>query len=73
MNMRIEFCQLSDFLPEAQEIVNFLEKKLRTDINMAPSQSFGVFDVFCDDMLIFSRSEMQRLPLDGEEILELLC
>ena len=69
MNMRIEFCQLSDFLPEAQEIVNFLEKKLRTDIDMAPSQSFGIF---CDDTLIFSRSLMRRLPIDGEEILDLL-
>ncbi|KAJ8903082.1 hypothetical protein NDN08_006397 [Rhodosorus marinus] len=64
-NVRIEYCTGCRWLLRAgwtaQELLTTFEKEL-VGVTIAPATSSGVFDVYLDGKLVFSRKEVGRFP-----------
>ena len=67
MKITIEYCSKWNYLPRASS----LEQELYRDIGQDTSveliaSSGGIYEVMADDMLIFSKRQLNRFPADGE-------
>mmetsp|Transcript_8342 Transcript_8342/g.37325 ORF Transcript_8342/g.37325 Transcript_8342/m.37325 type:complete len:164 (-) Transcript_8342:1480-1971(-) len=64
-NVRIEYCTGCRWLLRAgwtaQELLTTFEKEL-AGVTIAPATSAGVFDVYLDGELVFSRKKVGRFP-----------
>ena len=65
MVIKIVYCGQWNYLPDALRAREILEKFDAVDIELVESGG-GVFDIFCDEELIFSKSQKGRFPNDLE-------
>ena len=61
MVIKIVYCGQWNYLPDALRAREILEKFDAVDIELVESGG-GVFDIFCDEELIFSKSQKGRFP-----------
>ena len=61
MVIKIVYCGQWNYLPDALRAREILEKFDAVDIELVESGG-GVFDIFCDEELIFSKSQNGRFP-----------
>ena len=66
MKLKIEYCNMWNFLPSAIRLVDELmdDTNFRFDITeiLLLPKSRGIFEVYVDDQLIFSKQELDRFP-----------
>ena len=65
MVIKIVYCGQWNYLPDALRAREILEKFDAVDVELVESGG-GVFDIFCDEELIFSKSQKGRFPNDLE-------
>ena len=65
MVIKIIYCGQWNYLPDALRAREILEKFDAVDVELVESGG-GVFDIFCDEELIFSKSQKGRFPNDLE-------
>jgi len=71
LNIRIEYCVMWNYEPQAFRLKEEISKEfMNAYVNIKPG-SKGAFEVFKNDMLVFSKLELDRFPNDGE-ILQLI-
>ena len=61
MVIKIIYCGQWNYLPDALRAREILEKFDAVDVELVESGG-GVFDIFCDEELIFSKSQKGRFP-----------
>ena len=61
MVIKIVYCGQWNYLPDALRAREILEKFDAVDVELVESGG-GVFDIFCDEELIFSKSQKGRFP-----------
>ena len=68
LNIRIEYCVQWSYAPRAFRLIQEIGKEfLNAYINIRPGAR-GAVEVFKNDMLVFSKLELDRFPDDGEVI-----
>ena len=74
MRLKIEYCVTWNYLPRATSLVagilNRYESEIE-DLTIIPS-SGGIYDIWKDDQLIFSKKEVGRFPLSDDEVIRQL-
>jgi len=74
MQIKIEYCVTWNYLPRATSLVAGILDRFGNDIEnltILPS-SGGVYDIWKDDQLIFSKKEIGRFPLNDNEVIDQL-
>ena len=66
VQLRVEFCALSHYQPVALQLSKAVEADFDVETQFVPSRG-GVFEVFVDGRLVFSKRASDRLP-DVDEI-----
>ena len=68
MNIFIEYCVAWNYLPHASRVEAELKANYPESKITLVKGSGGIFDVKCDDRLIFSKHKIkgQRIPNEGE-------
>ena len=61
MVIKIVYCGQWNYLPDALRAREILEKFDAVDVELVESGG-GVFDIFCDEELIFSKSQKGQFP-----------
>jgi len=68
LDIRIEYCVQWSYEPRAFSLKQEIGKEfLNAYINIRPG-AVGAFEVFKNDMLVFSKLELDRFPNSGEII-----
>lgn len=70
MTVKIVYCKPCGYLPRATEMKVEIEKTLKLKVELEPGEN-GIYDVYNDDKLIFSKHKQLRFPVT-EEIIKLL-
>ena len=68
MNLSIEYCNMWNYLPRAASLASSILKKYGTSVSalkLIPS-SGGVFEIYYDKNLIFSKKDEGRFPEESE-------
>ena len=68
MNLSIEYCNVWNYLPRAASLASSILKKYGTSVSalkLIPS-SGGVFEIYNDKNLIFSKKDEGRFPEESE-------
>ena len=68
-SITIHYCAPWNFKPKALQVAAELETALSGQINsidILEAQRVGTFDVFLDDVLVYSKSKTGRVPHPGE-------
>ncbi len=68
MNLSIEYCNVWNYLPRAASLASSILKKYGTSVSalkLIPS-SGGVFEIYYDKNLIFSKKDEGRFPEESE-------
>ena len=68
MNLSIEYCNMWNYLPRAASLASSILKKYGTSVSalkLIPS-SRGVFEIYNDKNLIFSKKDEGRFPEESE-------
>ncbi len=66
VELRIEFCEPSNFRPIVLALVRFLTQEANISVQLVPSRG-GVFEVEVDGRTIFSKRATARIP-DPDEV-----
>ena len=61
MTVKIEYCVPCGYLPRAQALSAEIKKKYGVDAELIKGVK-GIFDVYVDDKLVFSRHQEGRFP-----------
>ena len=70
MSIKIEYCGMWNYLPKASSLAAELKDKMEMQSELV-EKSGGIFEVYLNDELVFSKVELGRFPNEGE-VLELL-
>ena len=65
--VEIVYCVPCGLLPQAEKLKNDLKKNIGADVKLKEGDK-GVFDVFVDGKLVFSRHKEGRFPASNEII-----
>ena len=61
MTVKIEYCVPCGYLPRAESLAAEIQKKYGVDAELIQGVK-GIFDVYVDDKLVFSRHQEGRFP-----------
>jgi selT/selW/selH-like putative selenoprotein len=61
MQVKIEYCVPCGYLPRATELAGEIKKKYGADAELVKGDK-GIFDVYVDGKLVFSRHQEGRFP-----------
>jgi selenoprotein W-related protein len=61
MQVKIEYCVPCGYLPRATALASEIKNKYGVDAELIEGVK-GIFDVYVDDKLVFSRHEEKRFP-----------
>jgi len=61
MTVKIEYCVPCGYLPRAESLAAEIQKKYGVDAELIHGVK-GIFDVYVDDKLVFSRHQEGRFP-----------
>ena len=70
MSVKIEYCGMWNYLPRATSLAAEIQEKFNMDSQLV-ELSGGVFEVYLNEELVYSKKELDRFPNDGE-VAELL-
>ena len=65
MVIKIIYCGQWNYLPDALRAREILQQFDTIDVKLVESGG-GIFDIFCDEELLFSKSQKGRFPNDLE-------
>lgn len=65
MAIKIEYCGMWNYLPKASSLAAELKEEMDMESDLI-KKGGGIFEVYLDDDLIFSKQELGRFPNDGE-------
>ena len=65
VKISIEYCSAWNYLPHASSLETELKKHLDLDIELIAG-SGGIFEVSCDNIMIFSKKEEGHFPEPNE-------
>ena len=68
MNIRIEYCVVWNYEPTALSLREELGYEFMNAFIEITSGARGAFEVYVDDVLIFSKLKLDRFPNDGEVV-----
>ncbi len=71
VSVKIVYCKPCGYLPEAQALEKYLKPLKDVSIELHEGK-LGVFEVYVDGKLIFSKEEERRFP-DPDEIRDLIA
>ena len=70
MSIKIEYCGMSNYWPKASSLAAELKENVEMESELV-EKSGGIFEVYLNDELVFSKNELGRFPNEGE-VLELV-